>query len=319
MDGAPDAIRAYMSQVALCSEGDEINASAEALAVDARVIFFPRRMAGIIDLVARANSAIEPLVADMFVARLPHTDPLPFGEALQEWTTVSDEVARDLTPTVQVSQALSLVRRAIKSGANSSATASSFGKAASLEPATIGQIGTTNADDAIHFVLAHEYGHHLLNHINGKASRPPYAAPGNSVIESWRVPTTRVRPVVSSALRQELDADEFAVMLTEAAINAYLSTASLPERYLKLARGAMLAILTYSLIEQDRNLWARSRSHPSFAMRAEQVLATMVERVETYAAAPIDPGVGVRLRVGHPALGVVQAWITTRVIAQLVR
>ena len=319
VDSAPSAVRPYLAQVYVTDRGHEVNAWADALTADARAIFLPHAFADFVRTLALATDLAHPVISREFNARFADDVQRPIHDSLRVFAEAADSIASDLQPPVALERVLGDLRRFLSAGPTNLWSGAAFGSRPVIAAVPwVGNRSTANGLDAVRFVLGHEFGHHALNHFHGKPSRPPFAAPGPEILAQWRGSRARAdAPLLPPPLQREIDADDFGILLAEHTANAYLYSVHPAERYLNVARGAMIGTLAFSLLESEQSLWARTKSHPSFAMRAENVVHSIVERFDTWSRGQLPTHGGVHLRRGHPALGVAQVWITTRTIARM--
>lgn len=242
---APTRLRAYVEEVLVIRGplGDPIQAMADALLPNARVITVTPEYCLAMHLTARAVEQVTPQVRDLLAPRLKLIDPLvPTREALGTLGPLVHDLASEVVCGPQLDV---LIKALADLGAD---PASSFPHLQVLRSEHHSGDAARLEDAGIHFTLGHELGHHLLNH--GWNNPNDNHAPGTHELNEWlaslkmQAPSGRRR-----AHAREYQADAMAVLLGSTLKNDESAVESTRDGRLTCA-GAFLTTLTMWLLKE---------------------------------------------------------------------
>lgn len=242
---APTTLQAYVEEVLVIRGplGDPIQAMADALLPNARVITVTPEYSLAMHLAARAVDEVTPQVRNLLAPRLKLIDPLvPPLQALGTLSPLVDDLASDVIrgPRLDVLvEALADLR---------AEPASSFSQLEALRSEYQGGHALNLEQAGMHFTLGHELGHQLLNH--GWNNPNDNHAPGTPELNAWlkslgmQIPSGRKR-----AHAREHQADAMAVLLGATLRNYPFAVESTRDGRLTCA-GAFLTTLTMWLVKE---------------------------------------------------------------------
>ncbi|GAA1874658.1 hypothetical protein GCM10009715_21810 [Paeniglutamicibacter psychrophenolicus] len=292
--------------------GDPIQAMADALSPNARVITVTPEYALAMHLTARAVDEVTPQVRVLLAQRLKMIDPLvPPREALGTLRPLVDALASD----VVCGPRLDVLIKALADLRMEPAT--SFSRLEVLRSEYPGGQAAYLEQAGIHFTLGHELGHHLLNH--GWNNPNDNHAPGTHELNVWleslgiQVPSGRRR-----AHAREHQADAMAVFLGTTLKNDVSAVESTRDGRLTCA-GAFLTTLTMWLVKEKVEVddILSPDTHPRILQRNLFLMDLLIhafsplgEKIESY------PGLD-RVPDNRPTGYSIQIWACCQVIAHL--
>jgi hypothetical protein len=311
---APKTLQAYVKEVLVIRGplGDPIQAMADALLPNARVITVTPKYSLAMHLTARAIVEVTPQVKDLLAPRLKLIDPLvPPVEALGTLASLVDALASEVicgTRLVLLIKALADLR---------ADPASSFSGLEALRLEYEDRQAANLEQAGIHFTLGHELGHQLLNH--GWNNPNDNHAPGTVELNVWldslgmRVPSGRRR-----AHAREHQADAMAVFLGATLSDHPSAVESTRDGRLTCA-GAFLTTLTMWLVKENleqENVLAPD-THPPVHQRnlflmdlLSHTFSPLGNKIEGHPGLDRSPD-------NHPVGFSMQIWACCQVIAHL--
>lgn len=311
---APTNLQAYVREVLVIRGplGDPIQAMADALLPNARVITVTAEYSLAMHLTARAVDELTPQVRDLLAARLRLIDPLvPPVEALGTLGPLADALASEVVcgPRLDV-----LIKALADLRADPT---SSFSRLEALRSESQDRRAANLEQAGIHFTLGHELGHHLLNH--GWNNPNDNHAPGTLELDVWleglgmRVPSGRRR-----AHSREHRADAMAVFLGATLSNYPSAVESTRDGRLTCA-GAFLTTLTMWLVKEKLepdNMLAPD-THPPVHQR-NLFLMDLLSRTFSPLGNKIESHPGLdRSSDNHPVGFSLQIWACCQFIAYM--
>lgn len=311
---APTTLQAYVEEILVIRGplGDPIQAMADALLPNARVITVTPEYSLAMHLTARAVVEVAPQVRDLLAPRLKLIDPLvPPWEALGTLGPLVDALASEVIR----GRRLDVL---IKALADLRADpASSFSRLDALRSEDQDRQAANLEQAGIHFTLGHELGHHLLNH--GWNNPNDNHAPGTLELSVWLeslgawVPSGRRR-----AHAREHQADAMAVLLG-ATLRDYPSAVESTRDGRLTCAGAFLTTLTMWLVKEklEPDNMLSPDTHPPVHQRnlflmhlLSHTFSPLGNKIESH------PGLD-RVPDNHPAGFSMQIWACCQVVAYL--
>lgn len=311
---APTTLRPYIEEVLVIrgSLGDPIQAMAEALLPNARVITVTPEFSLAMHLTARAVAEVTPQVRDLLAPRLKLVDPLvPPSEALGTLSPLVAALASEVISRPRLDVLIKALRDLRED------PASSFSRLEVLRSEQEDRHSANLEQAGIHFTLGHELGHHLLNH--GWNNPNDNHAPGTLELGLWleslgiRAPSGRRRAHV-----REHMADGMAVFLGATLSGYPLAVESTRDGRLTCA-GAFLTTLTMWLVKEklEPDNVLSPDTHPTVHQR-NLFLMELLSHAFSPLGSKIESHPGLdRVPDNHPAGFSLQIWACCQVIAYL--
>ena len=299
-------------------DGSELTAVAYRPERDVAAISFSPDFAAAMDLVSLAIVEVTSLVVDAVVPRLAAEEKklLNPTRSLRELQEMAFDIAMEIEPTSLLTQVLDVLRAIRRGDQDVLSMSSRFASSVSE-----GGDHTSYKIAGANFVLAHELGHHLLNHTtNNSAVR---RTPAPSLLRDWLTDLDFGLPQTSnSSHAREYEADAMAVFIASKQNHRRNPpTADIDSRARILAPGSVVWSMALLLLDES---WSGgfdepSESHPSLFHRARFQIELQGHVFQPLSdPPPVDPRLG-RTSDGHTNGHLLQLWLCANVLVVLIQ